>query len=216
MGSLCDRNQLRSAGEARYIFTMQGRYRRPKSLAEIAARKAHKPTKRLIPLDEHDEPMLSRMEAVHVLGLGGRQTVVDCEKRGELRSVFVYGQHWFPRSEVLRLLYARDHRWPQAYKRFAEGASPMDVVIELNMEPEQTSRCYAIYVDQKNRFEQQRNMLLVQLPDRRIFAEWAEVYGASTADFTPARLLRAMELCLADPTLRAQLDADTVSRETGA
>lgn len=153
--------------------------------------------------------MLSRMEAAHVLGFGGRTTVRDAEKRGELRGIFAYEQYWFPRAEVLRLLYDRDPRFQEAYARFAGGGSPMDVVIELNMDPEQTGRLYAIYVEQVNRYERQKNRLVMQLPDKRSLDEWSRVYRVALADLTPVKLLRALELCLADPGLRAQLEANS-------
>lgn len=190
---------------------MGGRWRLKKTVSSAPVGKPRKPSVLDKPLDEHSEAMLSRIEVASLLGLGGRTTVRHYEERGELRSIFVNGQHWFTKEEVLRALYARDMRFKEAFARFAAGASPMDVVIELNMNPEQTGRLYAIYVDQCTRFERQKNRLVVQLPDKRSLDEWSRIYRATPADFTAVKLLRALELCLADPGLRAQLDANSQS-----
>lgn len=167
------------------------------------------------PTDADGTPLLTRHTVGRLLRCS-RATVRRYEGTRELKPIVIAGVHYFRRAEVVQLAEQRDGRIAaRAWGLFRDGKGLVDVVLELQAEPDYVRALWEQY-------QQAIGMLVVQLPQP--LEHWARVYHASLADFAPVRLLRALEICLSTPELRRQLDVmsaipvvgtDSVSRETG-
>lgn len=144
--------------------------------------------------------MITRKAAAALLH-SSVQIVRNAERRGELRPVKLEGVHFFSSRDVLAYAARREGRLgrltAQACTLFRQGHGIVDVAIALEAELDHVTMLFGAW----NRAE---GMLIVELP--KPLAHWARVYHASLGDFTPRRLLRALEICLSSAELRQQLD----------
>lgn len=153
-----------------------------------------RPQKR--PTDTEKAPLLTRAEVGRQLGIAKTQ-VRRLEASGELHPVMFRGVHYFDRRQVLALLKLRAHTYAaRAFALFEAGKQPVDVVLELDVDPEQIQRLWENY----NRM---LGCWIVKGPGS--LKAWEPVY--KLGELTPHKLLRALEIVCSNPQLRATLMA---------
>lgn len=146
------------------------------------------------PTDTDKAPLLTRIEVCRQLGVA-KTTVRRLEESGELNPVVFQGVHYFDRRQVITLLKARAHSHAaRAFALFEAGKQPVQVVLELDVDPEQIQRLWEHY----NRMQK---CWIVEGPGS--LKAWEPVY--KLGELTPRKLLRALELVCANPQLRATL-----------
>lgn len=150
--------------------------------------------------DTDGQPLITRAAVANLLHCS-KHAVRSAEERGELHPIEAGGVHYFSPREVLAYGEKRDGRLgaiaSEAFRMFREGHGVVDAVIELKAEPEYIRGLYVT-------FQSVSGLLVVELP--KPLTHWAHVYHASLDDFTPRRLLRALEICLSSAELRQQLE----------
>jgi hypothetical protein len=149
------------------------------------------------PTDEFRQPLLTRRAVARLLKCDV-SSVRRYEAKGELRPFVLRGQHFFRRDEVLTLVERREPIAAKAFELFRAGKGIVEAVCELQGEPGYMRELH-------DEYQRAQRRLIVELPES--VEHWARAYHADLRDFTPVRLLRALEICLANPSLRAQLDA---------
>lgn len=119
------------------------------------------------------------------------------EDRGLLHPIVLDGVHYFARDAILRAAQARPHAISgKAFTLFEAGKTPVQVVVELEADPEHIRTLWETY----NRLQ---GCWVIQGPSS--LRAWEPVY--KLGELTPTKLLRCIEIVCADPKLRALLEA---------
>jgi hypothetical protein len=146
------------------------------------------------PEDAGGAPMLTRAEAAQMLGVS-KTTLRLYEKRELVQPIFVDGIHWFARATIRDAMKARQHgHSAAAFALFEQGKTPVEVVLELDVEPERIQHLWECY-------HRLQGCWIVKGPGS--LRAWERTYRLG--ELTPAKLLRALELVCSNPTLREQL-----------
>lgn len=124
-----------------------------------------------------------------------KMTVRRLERRGELHPIVLEGVHYFGRKHVFEVLKARQHgQRAAAFRLFEEGKEPVQVVIELDADPDLVHALWEGY-------QRLLGCWVVQGP--KSLRAWEATYGLG--ELTPRKLLKALELVASNPPLRAEL-----------
>lgn len=129
-----------------------------------------------------------------MLGMG-KTTLRRFEERGLLQPIYVDGIHWFARDTIRDAMRARKQgHSAAAFALFEQGKTPVEVVLELDVEPERVQHLWECY-------HRLQGCWVIQGP--RSLRAWQQTF--QLGELTPGRLLRALELVCSNPTLREQL-----------
>jgi hypothetical protein len=117
------------------------------------------------------------------------------ETSGAITPTVVDGVHLFPASEVRAAIRLREGRIAgRAFELFEVGKTPVQVVMELNADPQ-------IIHDLHRGYHELLGNWVVEGPGS--LKAWEPVYRLGK--LTARKLLRALEIVCANPALRAEL-----------
>jgi hypothetical protein len=139
--------------------------------------------------------LFSRRQAARFLGVTLR-AIRYAQEHGRLRAITVEGTSLFPRSELERYRATEPGTLAaRAFELFESGKSATDAVIALEAEPRAIADLHAAWIEMSGAW-------VIGGP-RGSRRAWEQTYRIGT--LSPAKLRRALELCAADPALRAKL-----------
>ena len=151
------------------------------------------------PEDAGGQPLLTRSQAAQMLG-SGVTTVRRLEKQGLLHPIVLDGVNYFARDAIARAAQARPNAVSgKAFTLFEAGKTPVQVVVELDADPEHIRTLWETY-------QRLQGCWVIQGP--KSLRAWEGVYHLG--ELTPTKLLRCIEIVCADPKLRALLEAGTM------